>query len=536
MSNSDALSYSRHPRLVAVECTDDGKIECFQRGSDGVVRSFTEEFRPWLLTADAQLAALLGGNCGIEELSGAGAMRALVWFPDSAAYDAALKLLKDITGVTPSTPNAPYRVFSDRVQQAMIMQQLRLFHEMEFEELVRLQMDIECHSDEPGRFCDAAKAGDVITMISLKDSTGREECLTLKECGSEKALLETALAHIQQFDPDVIEGHNIFNFDLDYIEKRCKRNKVPFALGRHGKLATARASVLNIAERRVNYRRYNAYGRHIVDTYHLVMLADVSRREMENYKLKYCAKYYGINRPDRVYIDGEEISALCESDLPRVKEYCLDDVRETDGLSRIISPSWFYQTRLLPLSYQNCIVRGNATRIDGMLCAEYLVRRAALPSPSGAQEYAGALTEAAQTGVFSPVWHIDVRSLYPSVILANNWRPVSDHLGIFLEKLRRLREVRLAAKDAARNAKTPAEKEHYNALQSSFKILINSFYGYLGFSQGTFNDYQLASRVTSTGRQILGIMNDELQRESASVVEMDTDGIYFVPPRAAGRN
>ncbi len=69
-------------------------------------------------------------------------------------------------------------------------------------------------------------------------------------------------------------------------------------------------------------------------------------------------------------------------------------------------------------------------------------------------------------------------------------------------------------------------------MQGTFKILINSFYGYLGFAQGAFNDYSLAAAVTAAGRQILGSMTDFLRESGAKVIEIDTDGIYFQPPES----
>ena len=54
--------------------------------------------------------------------------------------------------------------------------------------------------------------------------------------------------------------------------------------------------------------------------------------------------------------------------------------------------------------------------------------------------------------------------------------------------------------------------------------------GYLGFSQGRFNDYGAAERITSEGRALLRGMIDWLREHEAKPVEIDTDGIYFVPP------
>jgi DNA polymerase I len=60
--------------------------------------------------------------------------------------------------------------------------------------------------------------------------------------------------------------------------------------------------------------------------------------------------------------------------------------------------------------------------------------------------------------------------------------------------------------------------------------LINSFYGYLGFAQGSFADFDAAARVTQIGRDLLKKMINWLNAQGAQVIEVDTDGIYFVPP------
>jgi DNA polymerase elongation subunit (family B) len=76
----------------------------------------------------------------------------------------------------------------------------------------------------------------------------------------------------------------------------------------------------------------------------------------------------------------------------------------------------------------------------------------------------------------------------------------------------------------------PTRQHHLQALQNTFKILLNSFYGYLGFAQGHFADFDAAARVTQIGRDLLKKMIEWLNTHGAQVVEVDTDGIYFVPP------
>src|SRR2546423_5768301 len=134
------------------------------------------------------------------------------------------------------------------------------------------------------------------------------------------------------------------------------------------------------------------------------------------------------------------------------------------------------------------------------------------------------------TGVARNVWHCDISSLYPSIMLQFDCWPATDQLQIFRHLLTDLRTFRLEAKASMRAAKDRAQQQYFHALQNTFKILINSFYGYLGFAQGHFADFDAAARVTQIGRELLQKMIDWLSARGAQVIEVDTDGIYFVPP------
>src|SRR6188474_596247 len=147
--------------------------------------------------------------------------------------------------------------------------------------------------------------------------------------------------------------------------------------------------------------------------------------------------------------------------------------------------------------------------------------------------FEGGYTDIFFTGVARNVWHCDVASLYPSIMLQFDCFPVNDQLQIFRHLLTDLRTFRLRAKSDMREAKDAPERRYFHALQNTFKILINSFYGYLGFAQGNFADFEAAARVTQIGRDLLQRMIDWLNQRGAQVIEVDTDGIYFVPPANA---
>ncbi len=513
-------------RVTAVE-TNDRETTLFFRDENGNCVSETRAFTPFLFLTKPELLNDFGREFELIKLKGDAPIAFLARFNSIDDYREAFGLLK----AQNSTRGMSYRLVSDYTQQAMMTQKIRLFRDMHFNELRRMQFDIETLTTGGFEFPNANRREDKIIIITMSDNQGWEKVISLDNM-DEKELLEEFVKTVRERDPDVLEGHNIFRFDLPYIETRARLNKVKLTLGREGRLFTKRNSRFNAAERTINYTRYDLYGRHLADTYHLCLFYDIVHRNLESYGLKYVARHFGVSAKNRTYVEGDKISAAWFNERERLLEYALDDVRETRAVSAILSPSYFYQAQLIPLKYQDCIVRGNATRIDAMLLSEYLDAGQSLPYPETAQSYSGALTQAFETGTHKNVWHCDIRSLYPSIIIAENWCPENDVLKVFPRLLKGLRLFRLDAKDAEKKAKTPAQKDACNALQTTFKILINSFYGYLGFSQATFNDYSMAGEVTARGREVLTMMLEFLKSSGAKVIEMDTDGIYFVPPEA----
>jgi DNA polymerase elongation subunit (family B) len=113
-------------------------------------------------------------------------------------------------------------------------------------------------------------------------------------------------------------------------------------------------------------------------------------------------------------------------------------------------------------------------------------------------------------------------------MLTEGIAPASDTLGVFLPMLAELTRRRLEAKARARAAAGP-ERLRWEGIQSSFKVLINSFYGYLG-SGFLFNDFEAAERVTRRGQQLIRQIADRIEATGGEVVEIDTDGVYFRPP------
>ncbi len=513
--------------VVAVELASNTEVEVFRRVDGELVRE-RRPLRLFVIVDDVSRLAGFRPKHDVRTLDGDFPFRHLVTFGSLDALDAAKKHLRETTGKTPNAPDAPYLVLSDPVEQHLMLTGSTFFMGLEFGTLKRLQFDIETYITRGFEFPSAAREGDRVIAIAISDSTGFERLLSGKEM-DERAMLEEFVRIVAERDPDVIEGHNLFRFDFEYLEARARRHRVRLALGRDGSVLRARPSRLQIAERSIGYRRYDIYGRSIIDTWILAQHYDIASRELEGFGLKQLAQHFAIAPPNRVYIDASKVSEYFERDPDTLFRYALDDVREARALAEVLAPSYFVQAQIFPFSFQNVMLRGNATKIDALMMRAFLAAGHSIPAPRSAEPVTGGYTEMRRSGVAHGVLHCDVTSLYPSLMLKYQHAPEADRLGAFLKLLGDLRAFRVKAKQMMR-ALQGAERRNIEALQQTFKILINSFYGYLGFGLGHFNDFAVANAVTRRGRDLIRTAVADLEARGAQVIEVDTDGIYFVPP------
>src|SRR5437667_863635 len=370
--------------------------------------------------------------------------------------------------------------------------------------------------------------------IAHSDHTGWEELIVVAHenpAESEHAALKRLTGLIKERDPDVIEGHNLFRFDLPYLVERARAAKTKLDWGRSGGFLRSRPSRLQIAEKTIDYPKFNIDGRHFVDTFLLAQFYDVGMRSLSGFDRIDVARHFGFCASDELSaLAGKELQRAYIDNEERFRQRALCAVRETRAIADLLSLSYFIQAQIFPYNYQDVIVRGNATRINALFLREYFRERHSIPELPMPRAFEGGYTDIFFTGVARNVWHCDVASLYPSIMLKFDCFPATDELQIFRHLLTDLRNFRLEAKARMRAERDPARQHQLQALQNTFKILLNSFYGYLGFAQGHFADFDAAGRVTQIGRDLLKKMIDWLGKRGAKVIEVDTDGIYFVPP------
>ncbi|MEM1056142.1 MAG: DNA polymerase domain-containing protein [Bacteroidota bacterium] len=514
-------------RIVALHLAERGAMRVYRRLADDTVVHEDEPFHPFFLLSDIDhLRGFPRDRFQFQELAGSNAYGTLVVFPDLNAYWDAIRHVRQAAETERSRPDALYLVGSPE-QQYLMQTGRTLFLGMELPDLHRLQLDLEVYAEEG--FPQAEVEEHRIILVALSDNRGWSRVVG-GPMMDEQSVLEETLDLVRERDPDVIEGHNIFGFDLPYLAARCRRHGVPVRLGRDGSIPRSFPSAMRFAERSLEYEAVEIAGRHIVDTLFQVMSFDVFKRDLPAYTLKAAAKYFGFAPEDRTYIEGADIAQTWREDPQTLIDYALDDVVETRALAEHLSGSTFYLTQMVPMPYGQCARSGPAAKIEGLFVRTYLRERHSVPRPEAGSQVVGGYTDVFITGVVGPVVYADVESLYPSIMLNYGVQPRRDSLGIFPTLLRRLTDLRFETKAEMRETADAHRRGELDARQTAYKNVINSFYGNMGFGFAAFNDFAEADRVASIGQQLLRRIIAEVRERGGRIVEVDTDGVLFIPP------
>src|ERR1700693_3209869 len=520
------------PGIVSVWAENDGRAFVWQRTAE--TNALVKEevrFRPWLLLDRLDDLRHLGVQFGPEgsnamvtyrELDCPGALRYLVSSDDGKTLVAAVlagatrRLGRRVNRLQELGKSAVFALPPE--EQYLVATGRTYFRDLSFNQLRRMQFDLETTGLDPER--------DRIFLIAIRDPTGATEVLEARnESDSGEAdLIRRLIGKVQSADPDVIENHNLHGFDLPFLARRARFFGVAVARGRIGppglRQRAARRGAAGGWQQNLRIR-FIAPGRELIDTMDAVLRYDFAARELPGHGLKAVARHSGISSPNREQIRGDQIYTVYQRDPQRVRRYATADVEEVSALSQMLSGAAFALAQMTPRRYERLADAGAATGvIDPLLVRAYLRAGMALPAhqPGDGTPHSGAALHLFATGVARRVVKADVASLYPSLMRAYRIGPARDHLGALLA---------LAA--------TPGSAERYahEAMSAAMKLVVNSAYGYLaaGGELTRFADVHAANEVTRRGRETLELMCRELAARGVTLLEADTDGVYFAVPK-----
>lgn len=490
--------------LVGVEANfNNGGIDEWWRNGEKVTHRHVD-FQSWMLHKDNTF--LQGRGTWLN----GGVYRRLIEFDSWGNMGEARSLLRDKNdAICYYAPDKQYLTFQD----------YRMFGNAKFSDIKRLVFDIETTGLEP--------TNSKILIISWCTNWGKEGTIVGEEWQILKEFKETILRE----DPDCIEGYNIVSFDLPFVLERSKRCSVQFRIGRDNSIPyIGRERPMRIGANSRNYKPVYIKGRHVVDDMFSTMKHDIAPQKFSSYGLKPVARGFGVSfGDDRIEVDRSRMEELFNENEDEIIEYARQDVLECLRVGDIVLPADFYQTQILPMSFQTCLTTGTGTKIDSLLVHKYLDKGYGIPSPQPQQPYEGGYVECKRIGVFHNIIKADVESLYPSLMIKYEIAPKSDTLGVMLPLLSTFKAERLLNKRLSKDVSLTKEtREYHNGLQEAQKILINSFYGYLGSFTSNFNDYDGASEVTRRGREIVQQISEYAEEYyGCKTIEIDTDGVIM---------
>jgi DNA polymerase, archaea type len=380
-----------------------------------------------------------------------------------------------------------------------------------YESLSKVYIDIETTGLDPSI--------DRVLMVGLMSGNGETTIVTDPD---ERILLDKTISYLNRHKPDCLIGHNLINFDIPFLMERCKLRVIPHPFRKGGK--TSRITASSVNGKPIEFTPIQWSGVNILDTYQQIAVWDKQAAKLERYDLKSSVIVLGLRDDRRLELSVNEIRACWDSgDTDTIESYLKFDLDDTQLLAEFLLPVVYYQLAYVPaLTFQQIAIASPALKAQkihqGLLPNLYPVADEPL-------KFEGGKVELVAPGLHHQVAKIDVSSLYPSIMLRYGICSRKDTENKFLGVMAYMVNERLRLKALSKSGDKSASFQ-----EKSLKILINGSFGFMGTGFYTFNDYGAAALVTAYGRKILDLMVDVVTSHDGTVIEIDTDGIFFSHP------
>ena len=429
-----------------------------------------------------------------------------------------------------------------------------------------MSFDIECLPEDPRRAPDSKQDKIIMIAITFEPEFNDRKSLVLvakptkqqntRGFADEKSMLEEFLAIIEKFDPDVITGYNINNFDIPYVLDRLNKNNIPPFLGRcKDKPAWTRDMG--------TFQECVVPGRVVADPYQIIKRDPWVK--FHRYNLNTIAKE--MLNEQKIDVEYSEIPKLwngSQEELQRLIDYARKD---SDLALRLL-----LEKGLLDKFFELCKISGillqdsfggQSSRIDVMLLHEFRASGHVMPTRPDKKELGRRIKERKKkelkgATVLEPkkglhaggsTLVLDFKSLYPSIMRTYNISPdtlimqdeddyidtpgnvryvkQSVYIGILPRVLTKLLEARARVKKQMSTAYSE-QRKILNAKQLALKDIANSIYGYTGYIKARLYTLDVANTITAYGRENIEKTKKFIESNfNVEVIYGDTDSILL---------
>ena len=351
---------------------------------------------------------------------------------------------------------------------------------------------------------------------------------------SRPQLLEALNNWFAQYDPDVIIGWNVVQFDLRVLQKHAERYNVPLRLGRQQTPLEWREDGF-----KPGIFFAQATGRLIIDGIDALKSAfwTFPSFSLESVSQQLLGEGKAIDNP---WQRMEEINWRFANDKPALARYNLKDCELVTCI--------FHKTDIMPFLLERAAVNGLAVDRHGGSVAAFShlyiprMHRAGFVAPNLGdvlpEASPGGYVMDSRPGLYDSVLVLDYKSLYPSIIRTFLIDPVGLIEGLAhpddADSVAGFREARFSRQTHCLPAiveqiwqgREAAKQQDNKPLSQALKIIMNAFYGVLGTSACRFFDPRLASSITLRGHAIMQQTRELIEAEGFDVIYGDTDSTF----------
>jgi len=359
-----------------------------------------------------------------------------------------------------------------------------------------------------------------ITAISLV-SDEEEKSWWFEDFSSEREMLKNFWDYVT-FKYSLLLGWNFIDFDLTFLMVRSSMFGLNF-----------------------RYDKYIQVG-DLMSIFKRVMLGE----PQASYTLDYVAsKYANVKKMERPknWTKREEVLPYNLMDAKITK--AIDDKLQLSSLfdnMAIIANVFFEDTSSFSRIIDFMMLRYSYNEDF----SKRYVHRNSNYGDSIDESYTGAFVMTPLAGIHKNVAYIDLKSLYPSIILnynlsfdtidfndenipyvilpGNGLKVRINRTGILPSMLKNVLDLRARYKNE-RKKYQPGSKEYmvYDALQNACKFLANAFYGAFGAKFFRAYDRRISEGITLTGQKIIKTIIKWLEERGKKAIYTDTDSVFY---------
>ena len=353
---------------------------------------------------------------------------------------------------------------------------------------------------------------------------------------SEKDLLNTVFATIEELGPDVISGWYLNKFDLLYLINRSLR--VPGS--EYWRMSPMR---------RVYVRKDARDDRVVIKGVACVDLLDAYRKFTFSQEESYMLNAIALKTVGRGKLGaGSDVHNTWVNDIQQLVDYNAVDVvlvKLINDKRKLID----FLDEIRRLAFCQIEDALKASRVMDSYVLRMYHGKMVFPS-KGANEpyrYEGAYVHSWASGLYDWVYTFDLKSLYPSIICSFAISPESivsgpgqGHIhvnnvwidqqkkGYLPEVVNSLFSERAKYKKLCKTLTVGTDEwKLADNRQFALKVLMNSLYGQMAYVGSRFYDPRVAETITFIGREIIKWTIDILTKQGLYVKYTDTDSCYW---------